>query len=179
MSDIRAEVFLDMVDDLADLPYGLEPVDQRSHAYQTARHAIGSGGDDELVTAALLHDIGRHTTVAEAFPNLPHEDSARQWLDRYFPPRVGWLVGAHVPAKRYIVATEPGYFDTLSEGSVASFRHQDGPMSPDEITEFERHPWHHAAVDLRRWDDLAKVPGAPLPDRDLVLGSVRAALGSR
>jgi gamma-butyrobetaine dioxygenase len=179
MSTMSADEVMAMVEQLANLPYGLEPVDQRAHAYQTAGFAISAGGDDELIAAALLHDIGRHETVERQFPEMPHEESARVWLALHFPERVAWLVGAHVPAKRYLVATDHDYYASLSEGSVASFAYQDGPMSADEIAEFERHPWHADAVALRRWDDLAKVPGAVEPATERVRRSVAAALDAR
>ena len=38
--------------------YSGEPVSQLQHALQTAALAEGEGADDELVTAALLHDLG-------------------------------------------------------------------------------------------------------------------------
>lgn len=167
-----------MIDDLSDLPYGLEPVDQRSHALQSAGLALTEGADPELVVAALLHDIGRHRDVVKAHPGQPHEESARLFCDRYFPARVGWLAWAHVPAKRYLVATEAGYFGAFSEGSVASFEHQRGPMSEEEAKEFIQHPWAADAVRLRRWDDLAKVPDGPVPDPADVLAAVAAALAS-
>ena len=38
--------------------YAGEPVSQLEHALQTALLAEQDGGDDELVTACLLHDLG-------------------------------------------------------------------------------------------------------------------------
>jgi predicted HD phosphohydrolase len=36
---------------------------------------------------------------------------------------------------------------------------QGGPFSPEEIHRFELEPYHSSAIDLRKWDDAAKVPG--------------------
>jgi gamma-butyrobetaine dioxygenase len=85
-----------------------------------------------------------------------------------FGRRVGWLVGAHVAAKRYLVATDPTYAALLSPASVASLGVQGGPMTPEEVAAFNGVPDAPAAAALRRWDDAAKVPGAPVPDLDLL-----------
>jgi predicted HD phosphohydrolase len=39
-------------------------------------------------------------------------------------------------------------------------------MTAAEAVRFAAHPWADDAVRLRRWDDLAKVPGAPEADLD-------------
>jgi predicted HD phosphohydrolase len=67
-------------------------------------------------------------------------------------------VRLHVAAKRYLCAVEPSYFNTLSPASVHSLQLQGGPMSTEEIAEFEQSPFYPEAVRLRRWDDLAKDP---------------------
>ena len=36
-------------------------------------------------------------------------------------------------------------------------------MTHDEIANFERHPYSRDAVQLRRWDDLAKIPSHATP----------------
>jgi len=68
-----------------------------------------------------------------------------------------------VQAKRYLVATDAGYAATLSPASVHSPNLQGGPMSPDELRFFEDLPFAHQAIQLRRWDDLAKEPGKSTP----------------
>ena len=69
----------------------------------------------------------------------------------------------HVAAKRYLTAVEPEYMAKLSEPSVTSLMLQGGPMSTAEQEEFRAHPHWEAAVRLRRYDELAKVPGARTP----------------
>ena len=66
----------------------------------------------------------------------------------------------HVPAKRYLVATDSHYAAQLSDASVRSLARQGGAMSSAEIERFEQAPWARDAAQLRRWDDLAKVPNA-------------------
>ncbi len=43
----------------------------------------------------------------------------------------------HVAAKRYLSASEAGYFDVLSEASKLSLRLQGGPMNAEEQAKFE------------------------------------------
>ena len=70
---------------------------------------------------------------------------------------MGWLAGAHVAAKRYLVATDPDYATTLSDVSVDSLHHQGGA---DVDPAFVDHPWWPDALRLRRYDDAAKDPQA-------------------
>jgi predicted HD phosphohydrolase len=48
------------------------------------------------------------------------------------------------------------YFHTLTL--------QGGPMSADEVREFEKNPFHKEAVKVRIWDDGGKMPGMKTPD---------------
>jgi predicted HD phosphohydrolase len=73
-------------------------------------------------------------------------------------------VRLHVDAKRYMTATDPGYFATLSAASVRSLELQSGPFSAEEATAFISRPFAADAVRLRRWDEAAKIRGKPTPD---------------
>ena len=170
MSDPAAEVRAVLVT-LRGVFDDTEPVDELDHALQSAGHAIDASADRDLILAALLHDCGRATSVARAHPGVPHEESARAWLETRFGERAGWLAGAHVAAKRHLVATDPGYARELSVASIASLAVQDARAEgrADAIAAFAEHPWWDDALRLRRWDDAAKVPGAPAPDIDDVL----------
>ena len=79
---------------------------------------------------------------------------------------MGWLAGAHVAAKRYLVATEPGYDDGLSDVSAVSLRHQGGAAVDPELV---RHRWWPDAIRLRRYDDAAKDPDADGASMDDIL----------
>jgi predicted HD phosphohydrolase len=72
-------------------------------------------------------------------------------------------VRLHVPAKRYLCATDPRYFAQLSPASVHTLQLQGGPMSADEVARFELEPWYREAVRVRRWDDQGKVAGLRTP----------------
>lgn len=136
-------------------------VDALAHALQTADLAVEADSDADLVAAALLHDIGRAPGVVEYFPTTPHERSGAAFCRAHGSERMAYLVAQHVPAKRYLVAVDDHYAATLSAASVRSLARQGGPMSDTEVAAFEAHPWAHDAARLRRWDDRAKVAGAP------------------
>jgi gamma-butyrobetaine dioxygenase len=92
-----------------------------------------------------------------------HSDTGAAWLAQWFGPEVTEPVRLHVPAKRYLCAAEPGYAATLSRASAYTLTVQGGLMSPAEITAFEAEPFARDAVAVRRWDDEAKDPHAPVP----------------
>jgi phosphonate degradation associated HDIG domain protein len=145
-----------------------EPVSQLEHALQTAYHAGRDDAPDWLVVAALVHDIGHllHDLpehVADLGVDARHEDLGHAWLARHFGPEVTAPVRMHVDAKRYLCTTDPGYLSFLSPASVQSLQLQGGPFSEAEAQEFEQRPLAREAVRLRRWDDLAKVPGMRVP----------------
>lgn len=151
-----------LIDGLAGLPYGREAVDQRTHALQTGWQAKQAGADDELLLAATLHDIGRARPVHAQWPELPHELSGAEFARCHLGERAAWIIAQHVPAKRYLVAVDAAYFAHLSVASVASLVRQGGPMSAAEVAEFRAHPNAEEAVTVRRWDDNAKDPSAPV-----------------
>ena len=145
-----------------DSEYGGESITQAEHAFQAADLALENGADSTLVVAALLHDIGH------LLHNLPddapdqgvddeHEELGGRWLEKRFGPAVTEPVRLHVAAKRYMCASDPEYYNLLSEPSRVSLALQGGPMSAEEVAEFERNPFHEAAVRVRRWDDEAKI----------------------
>ena len=182
----RDRVFGDVDDVLAVLTrWGSvlydERVSQLDHALQCASLARASGATDELVVAALLHDIGHllelernDGEIGDLGVDRDHESVAARALAPLFPPEVVAPVALHVAAKRYLCAVDPGYHATLSEGSVRSLLTQGGPMTAEEVARFERHPAHAAAADLRRWDDAGKIEGLEVSDLDAFIDAVRA-----
>lgn len=159
---------------VADLPYDGETVDQLTHALQAGTLAVRAGARPELAAAALLHDIGRSPAVAAELPGEPHEAAGAVYCRRLLGREVGWLVGAHVLAKRALVATEPEYARLLSPVSVRTLAEQGGPTGAAELERFLQHPLAADAMQLRRWDDVAKVPGAPTYPLDKLLDLVTA-----
>ena len=58
------DMILEMFAVVARQPIMARMFRQTEHALQTTHLAIGAGADDELVAAALLHDIGHLLRVA-------------------------------------------------------------------------------------------------------------------
>lgn len=150
------------------LPYDGEAVGQLQHALQCADLARRSGHGPGVVVAALLHDVGRspvalHDLRAAGMTGDEHGALAGAWLRPLVGRRVAWLAEQHVPAKRYLVATDPAYARGLSDTSRRTLEIQGGPMSPEEVAEFEGQAGWRDAAELRRWDDLAKDPDARVP----------------
>lgn len=145
--------------------YGGEDVTQLEHALQAATLANIEGASAELIAAAFLHDVGHllHSAPDDA-PDHGwddrHEDLGAKWLNQRVNATVAELVRMHVPAKRYLCATRPEYYASLSQPSVVSLRLQGGPMTSEECSKFEQSPLWQDAIRLRLWDDAAKVPGA-------------------
>ena len=67
-------------------------------------------------------------------------------------------------AKRYLCATDPGYFDTLSAASVHSLTLQGGPMNAEEAAQFETQPSFHEIIAVRYLDDAGKRVGMVTPE---------------
>jgi predicted HD phosphohydrolase len=99
---------------------------------------------------------------------VDHDVLGSEFLQqRGFSSRVVRLVRGHVAAKRYLTATNPSYYERLSEASKCTLALQGGPMSSAEVADFERSELRSELLRLRAWDEQAKVPGAsaaPLED---------------
>ena len=147
-----------------------EPVSALEHALQCARLAESAGATPALVAAALLHDIGHFVTDVPAGLDDAHELRALPLLRDAFDGDVTEPIRLHVDAKRYLVATDPGYLAGLSPASVHSLAMQGGAMTAAEVADFERRPHAADGVALRRWDDLAKRPGRSTPPLGWYLG---------
>lgn len=146
-----------------DDAYFGEPVSQTEHALQAAWAAEQAGSDPTLIAAALLHDVGHllhghGESCADDGIDARHEELGAAWLRRYFPPEVTEPIQLHVAAKRYLCVSEAGYLARLSEASLQSLKLQGGPFTDEEVREFRAGPHARAAVELRRWDEAAKVP---------------------
>ena len=157
-----------LFDEHGHIEYSGEGVSQLEHALQCAQMAEREGATPELVTAALLHDLGHMLNRQGETPTIRGIDDQHQYfavpfLRGLFPVAVIDAIRLHVDAKRALCAMEAGYYDALSEDSKRSLKLQGGVFTPDQLEAFRAKPHADDAIRLRRWDDTAKVAGAATP----------------
>lgn len=158
----------DLLETRGDGAYGLAGVTQLEHALQSATLAAERDLGPALTIAALLHDVGHlavdtNEKLAANGIDDRHETAGAAMLANLFGDDVLGPICLHVPAKRWLCAVEPDYFDKLAPDSVRSLKLQGGPMSSYEASLFELLPNARAGAELRRIDDAAKVPGRVTP----------------
>lgn len=162
----RVKSILDLYRAAAARDYFGEAVTQVQHAVQSAMAAKQAGADDELIVAALLHDVGhlldwenlrRHPDVGV----IDHDRAGALYLSQLgFSRRVCGLVEGHVAAKRYLVATNEAYAARLSPASIMALELQGGPMTTTEAASFEASEFFHDCLRLRTWDEQSKDPNS-------------------
>lgn len=121
------------------LDHSLEgyPVSRLTHCLQTATRAAADGADEELVVAALLHDIG------DELAPYNHAELAAGILRPYVRPEVTWIVEQH------------GLFQTYYYA-----HHLGGDRYQRE--RLQGHRWYGAcAAFCERWDQASFDPGYP------------------
>jgi phosphonate degradation associated HDIG domain protein len=148
-----------------------EDVTMSQHMLQAAQLAEQAGAGDQVVAAALLHDIGHYCSEFPADAqdqgiDNRHNEAGAAVLAPFFPPLVIDCVRHHVPAKRYLCATDPGYVARLSSASVLTLQLQCGPMAAAEAAAFRELPNLEDILRVRIWDDEAKVAGRKTPAFD-------------
>ena len=113
-------------------------VDRLEHSLQTATRAHRDGADEEMVVAALLHDIG------DLLSPHNHSELAAAVLRPYVSERTCWVVRQHGLFQSYY------YAHHLGGDRHARDRYRD-------------HPWYQAAVDFcHRWDQPSFDPEYPV-----------------
>lgn len=182
---------------------GLASVDELFGALHASRDADDEGGlsildhclqcadllkverpdDVELQVAGLVHDLGWLERTPGGWKlrlDAAHDKDGRHLVVGLFGPRVARLVGGHVAAKRFLLATDPSYRALLSARSETTLGFQGGVMTPEEVDEFAALPDMDDLVTLRRADDAAKVRGKVVPGLDAWRATVDeiAAAGS-
>jgi phosphonate degradation associated HDIG domain protein len=155
---------LELLETAGQSAYFGEPVTQLEHALECAQLARDGGADEEMIIAALLHDIG-HLLEEEGLHHdavgvIDHDAVGARYLrERGFSDRVAQLVSGHVAAKRYLTLKNPSYFARLSPASVATLQLQGGPMTAEEAAGFGHDPLFEQKLRLRSWDEQGKLPG--------------------
>jgi predicted HD phosphohydrolase len=124
---------------LRDLETGLGgyPVSRLEHSLQTATRAQRDGADEELVVAALIHDIGDDLAPHN------HAELAAGILRPYVRPEVTWIVEQHGLFQSYYYAHHLG-------------------GNRDGRERFRDHPWYQACLDFcAKWDQCSFDPVYP------------------
>jgi predicted HD phosphohydrolase len=140
-----------------------ESVTQLQHSLQTASLARIEDGRRHIVIASLLHDIG-HLLIDEndskndfLKKDLNHENIASNFLKDFFSEEITESIRLHVVAKRYLCSIDNSYYERLAKSSKKSFVVQGGALEKKEIIELENNIYFKDAIQLRKWDDRAKV----------------------
>ena len=80
-----------VLESLAKLDHSLEgyPVSRLTHSLQTATRAMRDGADEEMIVAALIHDIG------DELAPYNHAEVAAGIIRPYVRAEVTWIVAQH------------------------------------------------------------------------------------
>lgn len=133
-----ADGILTMLQSLASVTDGFA-VDQLTHCLQTATLAEAAGADDELVVAALCHDIGKSISVAN------HGPIAAEILRPYVRDEIAWMLQVHQD------------FQGLHYYGLVG-------ADPDKRRAYVGHPaYHMTATFTDRWDQIAFDPERATP----------------
>ena len=113
------------------------PVSRYTHSLQSATRALRDGADDELVVAALVHDIG------DDLSPYNHAAIAAAILRPYVRAEVTWIVEKHALFQSYYYAHHQG-------------RDRNGR------DRYRDHRWFDACVNFcERWDQASFDPEDP------------------
>ena len=111
------------------------PVSRLEHSLQTATRALKDGADDELVVAALIHDVG------DELAPYNHSEIASGIIRPYVRAEVTWIVEQHGLFQTYYYAHHSGRDRNARE-------------------KFRGHPWYQACKDFcANWDQCSFDPG--------------------
>jgi predicted HD phosphohydrolase len=113
------------------------PVSRLEHSLQAATRARRDGADDDLVIAALVHDIG------DELAPYNHQEIAAAILRPYVRPEVTWIVEHHGLFQNYYYV-----------------HHFGGDRHARDA--FRDHPWYQACKDFcANWDQCSFDPDYP------------------
>jgi predicted HD phosphohydrolase len=125
-----------VLESLRRLDHSLEgyPVSRLEHCLQAATRAARGGADDEMIVAALVHDIG------DELAPYNHTEIAAGILRPYVRPEVTWIVAQHGLFQNYYYV-----------------HHLGGDRHARERLKY--HPWYEACVNFcAAWDQCSFDP---------------------
>ncbi len=171
------DYLIELVKRQEQFSYG-ERVTMAQHALQSAARAHAEGAPDELVVAALLHDVGHLFGEAGRWGFPDHAVAGARALQGLLPPQTTEPIRLHVDAKRWLVSNRVGYAEHLSEASTASLNQQGGPFDAAQSRAFDSEPFAGDAIALRQWDDDGKSPGSGTHDVDFFRPIIGRVVGT-
>lgn len=124
---------------LAKLDHSLAayPLSRLQHSLQAATRALRDGADEEMIVAALIHDVG------DELAPYSHQEIAAAILRPYVRAEVTWIVEHHALFQNYY------YVHHLGGDRNARDRYRD-------------HPWYAACRDFcANWDQNSFDPDYP------------------
>ena len=140
---------LTALDGLKDSLAGYK-VTRLEHSLQTATRAEKDGADDELIVAALIHDIGDDLAPEN------HSQMAAAIIRPYVREQVTWILEMHGIFQMVYYADKLG-------------------LNPDERERYRGHKWFDDAEQFcRDWDQLSFDPDYPTLPLSHFKGRVRA-----
>lgn len=136
-----------------DEPTGYR-ITRLGHSLQSATRAMRDGQDEEMVVAALLHDVGDVLAPAN------HSEVAAAMLRPYVSNRIYWIIKHH------------GIF----QGKY--YVHHQG-KDPDLRDRYADHEWYQDCVDFcERYDQVSFDPEYPTEPLETFAPMVRRVLGA-
>jgi predicted HD phosphohydrolase len=125
-----------VLESLAKLDHSLEgyPLSRLGHSLQAATRALRDNADEEMVVAALIHDVG------DELAPYNHAELAASILRPYVRPEVTWIVNHHGLFQNYYYV-----------------HHFGGDRHARE--RLREHPWYEACVHFcAAWDQSSFDP---------------------
>jgi predicted HD phosphohydrolase len=136
--------------------YDEPEVDGLAHALQCGTNLLASHPrDPELAVAGLVHDVA---DIAFPDEHADHASRGAELVEPLLGARVAHLVGAHVDAKRYLVATDSTYRAQLSPRSIETLHLQGEALGAPAVAALSSDRDLAAILALRRADESAKDP---------------------
>jgi predicted HD phosphohydrolase len=129
------------------------PVSRLGHSLQTATRALNDGADDELIVAALIHDVG------DELAPYNHAEIAAGIIRPYVRPEVAWIVEQHGLIQTYYYVHHTGGDRYMRD-------------------KLRGHKWFDACVDFcHRWDQSSFDPDYPTQPLEVFVPYVQRIFG--
>ena len=109
-------------------------INRLEHSLQTATRALNDKADDEMIVAALLHDIG------DELAPLNHSEYAAAVLKPYVSEKTHWIIEKHGEFQMYYYAHHLG-------------------KNKNQRDKYKDHPYYQDTVDFcEKWDQASFDP---------------------